>query len=68
MPREKKDAVRLNCKLDRVVGERLEKYCDVKGQTKTMAVERILTEHFDKYDQCEEDPDKRTIAVIQEDN
>lgn len=65
MPREKKDAVRLNCKLDRVVGERLEKYCDVKGQTKTMAVERILTEHFDKYDQNEEDPDKRTKDVIQ---
>ena len=60
MAREKKDAVRLNCKLDRAVGEKLEKYCDIKGQTKTMAIERILTDCFNEHDRNEPDPDKRT--------
>lgn len=60
MAREKKDYVAFNCKLDRDVAERLDRYCDIKGQTKTLAVERILTGYFDEYDKAQDDPDKRT--------
>lgn len=60
MAREKKDYVVLNCKLDRDVAERLDRYCDIKGQTKTLAVERILATHFDEYDKTQDDPGKRT--------
>lgn len=48
MPRPKKDGKVVNLYLDRAVVERLERYCTLKGQTKTMAVERILTKAFDK--------------------
>jgi len=60
MAREKKDYVVLNCKLDRDVAERLDRYCDIKGQTKTLAVERILAAYFDEYDKAQDDPGKRT--------
>lgn len=60
MGRDKKDFIAFNCKLERDVAERLDKYCAVKGQTKTLAVERILREHFDAYDEAQSDPDKRT--------
>lgn len=60
MGREKKDAVRLNIKLDRNISERLDRYCEVKGQTKTTAIERILAECFNEHDKNEKDPKKRT--------
>ena len=64
MARDKKDYVALNCRLDREISERLDRYCDIKGQTKTLAVERILAEHFDAYDAAQNDPGKRTIKTI----
>ena len=50
MPRPKKDYQILNMKLDSMIMERLKKYCDIMGQTKTTAIERILTKHLDEYD------------------
>lgn len=49
MPRAKKDGRYINYFIDREIYERLEKYADEKGQTKTIAIERILKEHLDKY-------------------
>lgn len=53
MPRPKKDYQSLNVKLDSTVMERLKKYCDIMGQTKTTALERILSKHFDEFEQEE---------------
>ena len=47
MPRAKKDGQHLNCYIDRVLRERLEDYAEEKGQTLTMAVERLLTKALD---------------------
>ena len=50
MPRKKKEGKFLNIKLCADVYERLENYSEEMGQTKTIAVERILREYFDRYD------------------
>ena len=50
MGRTKKDAKVLNIKLDRAIYDRFESYADQLGQTKTTAIERILTKHLDEYD------------------
>lgn len=47
MPRPKKDGKILNLFVDRKVVERLEKYALKKGQTKTIALERLLTKALD---------------------
>jgi len=49
MPKQKKDVKTLNCNIERSLHERLESYCDYVGQTKTMAVERILKQFLDEY-------------------
>ena len=49
MSREKKDAKLLNVKLNRVVHEQLEKFCDESGMTKTLATEKILAQFFEEY-------------------
>ena len=51
MPRKKKDGRHINYYIDRVIFERLEEYADEKGQTMTMALERILKQFFDKNDE-----------------
>ena len=38
--------------LDRELLEHLKAYADAKGQTMTTAIERILKEHLDKYDEA----------------
>ena len=48
MPRPKKDGKMLNIKIQSEIYNTLEKYCDDKGQTKTIAIERILKEKFEK--------------------
>jgi len=54
MPRPKKDYQALNVKLDSAIMERFKKYCDIMGQTKTTALERILQRHLDDFDRIEE--------------
>lgn len=55
MPRHAKDAKALNIKMDRAIYERLEDYCEEAGQTKTLAIERILKKFLDER---EEDANK----------
>lgn len=45
-PKTKKQSKALNLNIDVEVLDKLEKYCEIKGQTKTMAIERILTEYI----------------------
>ena len=47
MPRAKKDGQHINCYIDRTLCERLKSYADEKGQTMTMALERILKQYFE---------------------
>ena len=49
MGRVKKDGKSLNCVIDRIIFEQLETYCNDVGQTKTMAVERILKQFLSEY-------------------
>ena len=51
MPRKKKDGRHINYYIDRLIYERLEEYADEKGQTMTMALERILKQFFNKTDE-----------------
>lgn len=50
MGRSKKDAKVLNIKLDRNIYDRFERYADELGQTKTTAIERILSKHLDEFE------------------
>lgn len=49
MPRTKKDAKTLNIKLDREIHEKLERFCEESGQSKTVAVERFLNRALNEY-------------------
>ena len=50
MPRQKKDYITLNMKVDTGVMQRFNQYCEEVGQTKTLAFERIVSAHIDKYE------------------
>ena len=49
MAKAKKDGRHLNLYIERTVIEKLEKYCEEVGKTKTVAIERILTRYLDNY-------------------
>lgn len=49
MARQKKDAHTITIKMDSQVYNQLEQFCDESGQTKTMAIERILGRYFKGY-------------------
>jgi hypothetical protein len=55
MARPRKDGKSVNLYLDRKVVERLEQYCKETGQTKTMAIERMLTREMGQYFKQPED-------------
>lgn len=48
MAQQKKDYIALHIKMDAPLMRRLEEYCDEVGQTKTMAVERIIGTFLDE--------------------
>ena len=48
MAKQKKDGIYFHGYLDKNVTKRLEYYAEEKGQSKTLAIERILTKHFDE--------------------
>ena len=60
MPRPKKESTPFNIKMSSKLYDRLEKYCDEVGQTKTTAVERILCEALDRYEKTAGKPEKDT--------
>ena len=51
MPRKKKDYIQLHIKMDTDLMKRLEDYCEEVGQTKTLAIERIVKMFLDKFDE-----------------
>ena len=48
MPREKKDARSFSCKFDRVIIEKLEEFCKISGQSKTIVVERAVEKYIEE--------------------
>lgn len=58
MPRQKKNAKILNIKLDRDISDQLEQFCDETGMSKTIAVEKILAQYFERYFQRPEEERK----------
>lgn len=48
MAREKKDAKAFGCKFDREIFEKLEEYCEISGQNKTMVVERAVEKYLNE--------------------
>lgn len=50
MAQQKKDYIPLHIKMDTSLMRRLEEYCEEAGQTKTMAVERIIAAFLDEHD------------------
>ncbi len=51
MARPKKDYILFNTRADAGIMRRFNEYCDEVGQTKTMAFERIIKAHLDRYDE-----------------
>lgn len=49
MARPRKDYKILFCRIERGIYEQLDKFCERTGQTKTVAVERILGSYFQDY-------------------
>ena len=47
MPRAKKDAKNFACKLDREIYEKLEEFCQLSGQNKTLVVERAVQKYLE---------------------
>ena len=51
MARPKKDGKYLNVRIETAIYERLEKFSEESGQSKTFAVERALMEYMDDYEE-----------------
>ena len=49
MPRPKKNSKILNIRLDKEISDKLERFCEESGQSKTVAVERFLNRCLDEY-------------------
>ena len=47
MPRVKKDAKNFACKFDREIFEKLEEFCQLSGQNKTLVVERAVQKYLE---------------------
>jgi predicted transcriptional regulator len=50
MARQREDGTYLNVRIETAIYNRLEALCEDAGQTKTVAVERALTEYLDNYE------------------
>ena len=48
MAREKKDAKNFACKFDREIFEKLEEFCELSGQNKTLVVERAVQKYLEE--------------------
>lgn len=51
MSKPKKEYIPLHIKADAAVMKRFEDYCNEMGQTKTLALERILMAFLDEHDE-----------------
>lgn len=50
LARAKKDGVYINYYIQKDIKDRLDRYCEDVGQTNTMAIERILKQFLDEYE------------------
>ena len=50
MPRAKKENTPTSFRLSTAVYERLERFCEESGQSKTVAIERAVSMYIDDYD------------------
>ena len=50
MARTKKEHDCVTIKMDKQVSERLRKYCEHAGQTKTIAIERAVVAYIEQYE------------------
>ncbi len=48
MSREKKDSRGFSCKFDREIFEKLEEFCKLSGQNKTVVVERAVKKYLEE--------------------
>ena len=48
MSREKKDSKGFSCKFDREIFEKLEEFCKLSGQNKTVVVERAVKKYLEE--------------------
>lgn len=48
MAREKKDSKNFTCKLDREIFDRLEEFCQLSRQNKTVVVERAVQKYLNE--------------------
>ena len=55
MARERKNGVRVTAILDSPVHNRLVQYAEINGQTKTMAIERLLNYALNHAEEIEQD-------------
>ena len=55
MARAKKDGKKVNFYIDSEILRRFDEYCEYKGQSKTLALERILKAHLDEFDKEREE-------------
>lgn len=53
MARAKKDGVYINYYIQKDIKDRLDRYCEDVGQTNTMAIERILKQFLDEYENAQ---------------
>ena len=53
MARAKKDGVYINYYIQKDIKDRLDRYCEDVGQTNTMAIERILKQFLDEYEETQ---------------
>ncbi len=51
MARERKDSTPITVRMDTPTFERLEDYCRLSGQTKTIAIERAVNQFIDEYEE-----------------
>jgi len=68
LARKKKDGKYLNVMINSDVYARLAKYCEVVGQTKTIAVERALDSFIKEYDDKAEKLKRLEDMEIKSDN
>ena len=53
MAKPKKNGTYLNVCIEKPIYDRLEKFCDDAGQSKTVAVERALKAYLDDYEEIQ---------------
>ena len=54
MARPRQEGKKVSFYMDAEIVERLDEYCEEMGQSKTLAVERIIKAHLDEHDKAKQ--------------